>query len=85
MLPCELSLPSGITDASSAMMTLPLALLKLLFTIFAALSERERLKRSAGRAEKRSRGVNEKAKGSAVGAVYVAVAVALIAWRGGGA
>ena len=85
VLPCELSLPSGITDASSAMMTLPLALLKLLFTMFAALSERERLKRSAGRAEKRSRGVNEKAKGSAVGAVYVAVAGALIAWRGGGA
>lgn len=53
--------------------------------MFAALSERERLKRSEGRAENRSCGVNEKAKWSAVGAVYVAVAVALIAWPGGGA
>jgi DNA invertase Pin-like site-specific DNA recombinase len=85
VLPRELSLPSGSTDTSSAMMTLPLALLKLLFTMFAALSERERLKRSEGRAENRSCGVNEKAKWSAVGAVYVAVAVALIAWPGGGA
>jgi len=67
------------------MMRLPLALLKLLFTICAALSERERLKRSDGRAENRSCGVNEKAKWSAVGAVYVAVAVALIAWPVGGA
>jgi hypothetical protein len=84
VLPCELSLPSGGTDTSSAMITLPLALLKLLFTMCAALSERERLKRSAGRAEKCSRGVNWKAKWSAVGAVYVAVAVALISWPGGG-
>jgi hypothetical protein len=84
VLPRELSLPSGCTDTSSAMITLPLALLKLLFTMFAALSERERVKRSAGRAEKRSRGVNVKAKWSAVGAVYVAVAVALISWPGGG-
>ena len=85
VLPRELSLPSGGTGMSSVMTRLPLALLKLLFTMFAALSERERVKRSAGRVANRSCGAKEKAKWSAVGAVYVAVAVALIACSVGGA
>lgn len=83
MLARELSLPSGGTAMSSAM-PMPLALLMLLFTMFAAFSEWERPKRSDGRAGNRSVGWNEKAKWSPMGAVYVAVAVALIAWPGGG-
>lgn len=79
MLARELSLPSGGTSTSSAMPVVPLALLKLLFTMFAAFSERERPKRSDGRAGNGSGEENEKAKWSVIGAVYVAVAVALIA------
>lgn len=75
----ELSLPSGGTTTSSAMTTLPLALLRLLFTMFAAFSDWERLKRSVGRAENRSEWLKAKEKWSPMGAVYVAVAVALIA------
>lgn len=80
----ELSLPSGGTTTSSAMITLPPALPRLLFTMFAAFSDWERPKRSIGRAEKRSEWLNAKEKWSVNGGeVYVAVAVALIAGTGG--
>jgi hypothetical protein len=69
----------GGTTTSSAMTTLPLALLRLLFTMFAAFSDWERPKRSVGRAENRSEWLNAKEKWSVKGEVYVAVAVALIA------
>jgi hypothetical protein len=75
----ELSLPSGGTTTSSAMTTLPLAWLRLLFTMFAAFSDWERPKRSVGRAENRSEWLKAKEKWSVKGEVYVAVAVALIA------
>jgi len=64
------------------MTTLPLARLGLLFTMFAAFSEWERPKRSVGRAENRSEWLKAKEKWSPMGAVYVAVAVALIACTG---
>lgn len=80
----ELSLPSGGTTTSSAITTLPLALLRLLFTRFAALSDWDRPKRSVGRVENRSEWLKAKEKWSGKGEVYVAVAVALIAGTGGG-
>lgn len=57
----ELSLPSGRSLKSSLMARLPLDFPMLLFTMFAAFSDWERLKRSEGRAGKRSGGVKEKA------------------------
>jgi len=65
----ELSLPSGGTTTSSAMTTLPLALLRLLFTMFAAFSDWERPKRSVGRAANRSEWLKAKEKWSFKGAV----------------
>lgn len=76
----ELSLPSGGTLESLAIPVFPLVLLRLLFIMFAACSECERPKYSAGRAGNRSDGPKLKEKWSAKGAAYVAVAVALIAW-----
>jgi hypothetical protein len=75
----ELSLSSGGPTTLSAMTTLPLVLVRLLFTMFAALSDWERPKRSVGRAENRSEWLKAKEKWSGKGEVYVAVAVALIA------
>lgn len=57
----ELSLPSWCSSTSSAIMVFPLDLLMLLFMTFAAFSERERPKRSEGRAGNRSGGLKEKA------------------------